>query len=143
MISEIIRYLFAQLPRQTLKGCPALLLVLLAASPVYSQSAPTVLSQGTVVTGQCAGHTSEPACVLPNLFGPQGLTVYPNAAFPHYAHFIGSAQTIVNQTLSSALATQLATLPSISPSSGFTYKYDRDLGVFERTTTGFGPVYSE
>lgn len=101
------------------------------------------LVPGSVVTGQCQGHGGEPGCVLPNLFGPTGLTVYPNPVFPHYAHFIGSAQTTLNQTLSSAIATQLAVLPIISPSSGFTYRYDSEAGAFVRTTTSFGPIYSE
>jgi hypothetical protein len=81
--------------------------------------------------------------VLPNLFGPTGLSLYANPVVPHYAHFIGSAQTTLNQTLSSAIATQLAILPIISPSSGFTYKYDREAGAFVRSTTSFGPIYAE
>jgi hypothetical protein len=96
-----------------------------------------------VVIGQCAGHTNEPACVLPNLFGPAGITLFPSPQFPHYAHFIGSAQTIMNQTLSSAIGTQLAVLPFISPASGFTYEFDTSLGVFTRSTASFGPIYSE
>ena len=119
------------------------LLSMFAASVGYSQSPPTVLSPGTVVTGECSKHTHDPACVLPNLFGPQGLTVYANPTFPHYAHFIGSAQQIMNQTLSTAIGTQLAVLPFISPASGFTYKFDANLGTFERSTTSFGPIYSE
>lgn len=103
----------------------------------------TPLTQGTVVTGQCSGHAHEPGCVLPNLFGSGGLTLFNNPVFPHYAHFVGSAQTTLNQTLGSAIATQLAILPIISPSSGFTYKYDSSTGSFERTTSSFGPIYTE
>src|SRR3974377_465343 len=110
-------------------------------STTLGQTAP--LTQGTVVIGQCAGHTSEPGCVLPNLFGPTGLTLYNNPVFPHYAHFTGSAQTTLNQTLSTAIATQLAILPIVSPSSGFTYKNDSAAGAFQRTTSSFGPIYSE
>ncbi len=72
-----------------------------------------------------------------------GLSVFPNPRVPHYAHFIGPAQTTINQTLSTAIATQLAILPIISPSSGFTYKYDRAAGAFVRTTPSFGPIYAE
>jgi Putative MetA-pathway of phenol degradation len=104
---------------------------------------PQPLVQGTPVTGQCQGKESEPACVLPNLFGPQGLSLFATPQFAHYAHFIGPAQTTLNQTLSSAIATQLAILPIISPSSGFTYKYDSSSGAFVRTTTSFGPIYAE
>jgi hypothetical protein len=101
------------------------------------------LKPGTTVTGQCQNHTGWPGCVLPNLFGPDGLTVFANPVVPHYAHFIGAAQTTLNQSLSTAIATQLASLPIISPSSGFTYKYDSEAGAFVRTTTSFGPVYAE
>jgi hypothetical protein len=100
------------------------------------------LTPGTVVTGQCDGRC-EPGCSLPNLFGRFGLTLFPNPGFPHYAHFIGSAQTTLNQTLSTAIATQLAILPIISPSSAFTYKYDSAAGAFVRTTSSFGPIYAE
>jgi len=37
----------------------------------------------------------------------------------------------------------LAILPIISPSSGFTYKFDSEAGAFVRTTTSFGPIYAE
>jgi hypothetical protein len=112
-------------------------------STVFGQGGPQKLVQGTVVTGHCHGHESEPGCVLPSLFGPGGLSLYPKGSFPHYAHFIGSAQTTLNQTLGTAIATQLAILPIISPASGFTYKYDPNAGAFERSTTTFGPIYTE
>ncbi len=100
-----------------------------------------MLGPGSVVTGNCQGHASQPGCVLPSLFGPGGLSL--NPSFPHYAHFIGSAQQTLNQTLGTAIATQLALLPIISPASGFTYKYDPSAGAFERSTTTFGPIYTE
>jgi hypothetical protein len=118
-------------------------LTLFLATAVIGLGQGNPLTPGTVVTGQCQGHESEPGCVLPNLFGPQGMTLFPNGPFPHYAHFIGSAQTTLNQTMSSAIATQLAILPIISPASGFTYKFDDSVGVFVRSTTSFGPIYSE
>jgi len=113
------------------------------APAVIAQGGPQPLVQGTVVTGQCWGHASEPGCVLPSLFGPGGLSLANTGRFPHYAHFIGSAQTTLNQTLGTAIATQLAILPIISPASGFTYKYDPSAGAFERSTTTFGPIYTE
>ncbi len=113
-----------------------------AGSLCYAQG-PQPLVPGSVVTGLCQNRGGEPACVLPNLFGPGGLTLNSTPAFTHYAHFIGSAQNTLNRTLSSAIATQLAILPIISPSSGFTYRYDSEAGAFVRTTTSFGPIYSE
>ncbi len=118
------------------------LLVSFAASACFGQG-PQPLVPGTVVTGQCQGREQQPGCVLPNLFGPTGLSVFANPRVPHYAHFIGAGQTTLNQTLSTAIATQLAILPIISPSSGFTYKYDSVAGAFVRSTTSFGPIYSE
>lgn len=99
--------------------------------------------QGSVITGQCTGHASDPACVIPNLFGPEGLTLANSPAFPHYAHFIGSATQTLNQGVGTAIATQLAILPIIAPASGFTFNYDSASGVFVRSTTSFGPIYTE
>jgi hypothetical protein len=113
----------------------------LVASVALAQ--PITLVPGTIVTGQCQGHESEPGCVLPNLFGPQGLTLANSPAFPHYAHFIGSAQETLNQGVGTAIATQLAVLPIISPAAGFTFAYDKASGVFVRSTSSFGPIYTE
>ena len=121
----------------------AFLLLATFTTPACFGQAAQPLVPGTVVTGQCHGREGAPGCVLPNLFGSTGLTVFATPAFPHYAHFIGAAQTTLNQTLSSAIATQLAVLPIISPSSGYTYKYDSEAGAFVRNTTSFGPIYAE
>ncbi len=109
----------------------------------FALAQPITLVPGTIVTGQCQGHESEPGCVLPNLFGPQGLTLANSPAFPHYAHFIGSAQETLNQGVGTAIATQLAVLPIISPAAGFTFTYDKASGVFVRSTSSFGPIYTE
>src|SRR5919202_934583 len=76
-------------------------------STIFAQGGPQPLVSGTVVTGQCSGHESEPGCVLPSLFGLTGLSLDAHTVPPHYAHFIGSAQTTLNQTLGTAIATQL------------------------------------
>src|ERR1035437_1545503 len=116
-----------------------LLLTLVTCSVGKSQSTPaTVLSPGTLVIGQCAGHTKEPGCVLPNLFGPQGITLFPNPAFPHYAQLIRSAHSMIKQTLSSAIGTQLAVLSVMSPASGFTSQFKSNLGVFTGSDARFG-----
>src|SRR5580698_1754072 len=118
----------------------ALSFLLLASGAVGD--AQTLLQPGTPVVGQCL-NKSDPGCVIPNLFGPGGITLFNNPAFPHFAHFIGSAQETLNQGVGTAIATQLAILPIVSPSSGFTFKYDSSAGVFVRSTTSFGPIYSE
>jgi hypothetical protein len=121
----------------------AKLIFLFICPQLFGQTSSQVLTPGTVVIGKCQGNTGEPGCVLPNLFGPTGLTLFNNPTFSHFAHFIGSSQTILNQTVSTAIATQLVTLPIISPAAGFTYKYDKATGAFVRTTTSLGPVYTE
>jgi hypothetical protein len=118
----------------------ALSFLLLASGAVGD--AQTLLQPGTPVVGQCL-NKSDPGCVIPNLFGPGGITLFNNPAFPHFAHFIGSAQETLNQGVGTAIATQLAILPIVSPSSGFTFKYDSSAGVFVRSTTSFGPIYTE
>jgi hypothetical protein len=121
----------------------ALPILISASMQCWAQSAPIILVPGTVVTGNCYGRGSQPGCVLPNLYGSTGLTLFNSPAFSHFAHFVGSAQTTLNQTLSTAIATQLAILPIISPASGFTYKYDSSVGAFVRTSSSFGPIYTE
>jgi hypothetical protein len=113
----------------------------LSCLPGYAQT--KVLQPGDVVIGQCQGHTSDPGCVLPNLFGPTGLTLDPGPNVPHYAHFSSDADSVLNRTLGSAIATQLVTLPIISPASGFTYRFDSASGGFVRSTASFGPIYAE
>src|SRR5580704_3360299 len=120
----------------------SILLVAITAALVCSAQ-PIPLAPGVTVTGQCYGHEAQPGCVLPSLFGPQGLTLNNSPVFPHYAHFIGSAQETLNQGVGTAIATQLAILPIISPASGFTFSYDSAAGVFTRSTTSFGPIYTE
>jgi len=122
----------------------SLVLVFASVSSAFAQQT-SVLGPTSIVTGVCNGRDNSPGCVLPGLFGQNGLTLNPNAnvSFSHYAHFIGEAQETLNKTLSTAIATQLAILPLISPASGFTYRYDQGSGAFVRTSTSFGPIYAE
>ena len=121
-----------------------LITVLTASSASFcTDTSLQLLVPGTIVTGQCQGHETEPGCVLPKSIRPHRSNPRQQLAFSHFAHFVGSAQTTLNQTVSTAIATQLAILPIISPASGFTYKYDSATGAFVRTTTSLGPVYTE
>jgi hypothetical protein len=122
---------------------PVSLVLLLSSISLSFAQQTTLLTPSSIVTGQCQGHEGDPGCAVPSLFGPNGLTLFATGPFPHFAHFIGDAQSTLNTTLSTAIATQLAILPLISPASGFTYRYDRATGAFVRTSSSFGPVYSE
>jgi len=62
----------------------------------------------------------------------------------HAAHF-GSqpgAQATLSQ-LNKGIASQLATFPLGSSSGGFAYTFDPELGVFNRSTDSFGPIFAE
>lgn len=104
---------------------------------------------GTLVCGaSLASAQSEGklALLIPTLYGPSGLTVDSEALLPdgstHSAHFNSAFQTEFNQ-FNVALASQLAAIPLPSPASGFTYTFDSSLGVFQRTTESFGPIFAE
>ena len=79
------------------------------------------------------------AFLIPNLYGPTGLTL-PNPT--HQAHFDSSFQANFGP-LNTAIASQLTSLPIPSPASGFTYSFDKSLGVYTRSAQSFGPVLTE
>ena len=86
------------------------------------------------------------ATIFTEMFGPRGLTLDSEATLPgeqpHTAHFASGFQTNFSQ-FGTALVGQLVSLPLPSPASGFTYQFDPTLGVFERTTSSFGPIVAE
>lgn len=86
------------------------------------------------------------AGLLLRFFSPENPVVLRQAPEPfnHAAHFVSQpeAQAILRQ-LNQGIATQLATFPLGSSSPGFTYTFDPALGVYERSTESFGPVFSE
>jgi hypothetical protein len=86
------------------------------------------------------------ATLFTELFGPRGLIVDSLATLPgeqvHTAHFNNDFQSNFKQ-FSTALVGQLVSVPLPSPSGGFTYEFDSSLGVFQRTTTSFGPILAD
>ena len=84
--------------------------------------------------------------LLTTLYGPGGLVVDSRTLLPngdtHSAHFNSAFQSGFTQ-FNVALATQLASAPLPSPASGFTYEFDPDLGIFNRSTVSFGPIFTE
>lgn len=75
---------------------------------------------------------------------PVELAGNPNPAFSHAAHFRSqaNAQAILTQ-LNAGIAAQLSTFPVGSSAGGFTFTFDEALGVYNRTTESFGPVFTE
>jgi hypothetical protein len=83
--------------------------------------------------------------LLPNLFGPDGITlerVEVAGGFSHEPHFrVESAAELT--TLNDALRGQLGNFPLPSPASGFTFQFDPALGTFTRSTESFGPIFAD
>jgi hypothetical protein len=98
------------------------------------------------VAGPGFAQTPKLALLIPDLYGPRGLTVGSEARLPdgstHSAHFNSAFQSQFTQ-FNVALASQLAAIPLPSPASGFTYTFDETLGVYQRTTQSFGPILAE
>jgi len=86
------------------------------------------------------------ATLFTDLYGPRGLVVDSLATLPgeqpHTAHFTSDFQAHFAE-FNTALVSQLVTLPLPSPASGFTYRFDPSLGVFQRSTQSFGPILAE
>jgi hypothetical protein len=86
------------------------------------------------------------ATLFTDLFGSSGLIVDSEATLPgeqpHSAHFNSDFQSNFSK-FNTALVNQFVTVPLPSPASGFTYRFDPSLGVFERTTQSFGPILAE
>ena len=84
--------------------------------------------------------------IFTELYGEDGLivdslTVLPSGA-THSAHYNSDFQSQFTQ-FGVALTSQLAAVPLPSPASGFTYEFDADLGVFQRSSQSFGPILAE
>lgn len=94
--------------------------------------------------GRCSGST-DIACVLPNIYnGDNGIRLPRATPGEHEAHFLETNEFSQNfLPLNTAIATQLALLPIVSPASGFTYSFDKSTGSHTRTAQSLGPVYSE
>jgi hypothetical protein len=87
------------------------------------------------------------AGLLLRFFSPNNPVILkdnPVPAFSHKAHFVSqpNAQAILGE-LNAGIATQIATFPVGSSSAGFTFTFDSNLGVYNRTTQSFGPLFAE
>ena len=69
----------------------------------------------------------------------------PTEGFSHAAHFTGtdSRQFQAFEAVNTEIGRQISTLPLASSAGGFAYEFDPELGVFQRPTQSFGPIYAE
>lgn len=84
--------------------------------------------------------------LLLRFFSPTNPVILQQAAEPfnHAAHF--STQPNAQETMrliNRGIAAQISTFPLGSSSAGFTYTFDPALGVFNRSTESFGPIFAE
>jgi hypothetical protein len=87
------------------------------------------------------------AGLLLNFFSPSNPVILqdnPVPAFSHAAHFVSqpNAQETLRQ-LNRGIASQISTFPLGSSAASFTYTLDPALGVYNRSTESFGPVFGE
>ena len=99
-----------------------------------------------VTTGLCQG-SSKLGCLLPRIYGDQGLVVSPGQpndpnGFNHQHHF-GILSLTDFEAANGSLGTALAGLPLTSPASGFTYSSDVGTGLITRSVQSFGPILTE
>jgi hypothetical protein len=75
---------------------------------------------------------------------PVVLAENPNPALSHAAHFVSqdNARDTMRQ-INAGIAAQIATFPVGSSSGGFAFTFDESLGVYNRTTESFGPIFAE
>jgi hypothetical protein len=87
------------------------------------------------------------ATLIPTLFDQRIVLADPTTpGVPsHAAHFVDEQERLraTGLLINESLLTQLATFPLGSSAGGFTYTYDETLGVFNRSSDSFGPVYAE
>jgi hypothetical protein len=107
-----------------------LLLSFAAAAPARAQS-----SEGLAGLLLRFFSPTNPVRLSPNLANP---------AQSHDAHFVsqGNATATLRQ-INAGIAAQLSTFPIGSSSGGFTFTFDETLGVYNRTTQSFGPIFAE
>jgi hypothetical protein len=110
-----------------MKSALAVLICVLTSAAVAQQVCPTTQRSGNLI------------CLIPQIYGKNGLTL-PNPF--HSAHFDSDFESSFTP-LNAAIGTQLTALPIASPASGFTFTFDRTLGVFTRSTESYGPVLTE
>ncbi|MGH9630090.1 MAG: hypothetical protein ACRD7E_17375, partial [Bryobacteraceae bacterium] len=112
-------------------------IVLAAAALLLSN---TALAHGPEASESShSGGRRKLAFIITSLYGTGGLTL-PNPV--HEAHFDSAFQANFGP-FNTAIASQLTSLPIPSPASGFTYTFDKSLGVYTRSAQSFGPILAE
>lgn len=101
---------------------------------------PGLAAAGDVPLSQILPNLLNQAIVTPSSRNvPQG-----QPGIPHEAHFVPAlAQQSAAYDLNRSLVTYLSTFPLGSSSGGFTYELDPATGIPKRSSTTFGPAFTE
>ena len=107
----------------------------------YVFGAPAARAQGSCTSGSI---NLSVICAVPQVYGPNGLSNGGALASvgSHAGHFANDFAASL-APLNSAVASQLSFLPVASPSSGFSFTFDKSLGTFVASNDGYGPILSE
>ena len=100
----------------------------------------TALALGLLWTAGGIAQTGKLALLIPDIYGPEGLALQNPT---HCARFTSSVPVgfYPLECLHGAAAHIAA--QSQSPASGFTYTFDRSLGVYTRSAKSLGPILAE
>ncbi|MGH7964935.1 MAG: hypothetical protein ACRERD_24500, partial [Candidatus Binatia bacterium] len=81
---------------------------------------------------------------IDSLFGERGVELTPEqiSGIPHQTHFTSDSLATLG-LLTKQLAPNAADFPAISTAPGFTYRYNSQLQVFERSSASLGTVFIE
>src|SRR5262245_27023435 len=115
-----------------------------------------VITVFTLLVGASPAHAQDPYNVMVNvtelsrifteLYGPEGLVVNSLASLAggvsHSAHFNSAFESEFSQ-FGTALTGQIVSLPLPAPASGFTFEFDKNLGVFTRSPYTLGTFILE
>src|SRR5262245_25362071 len=84
--------------------------------------------------------------IFTDLYGPEGLVVNSLASLAggvsHSAHFNSGFESEFSQ-FGTALTGQIVSLPLPAPATGFTFEFDKNLGVFTRSPYTLGTFILE
>jgi hypothetical protein len=108
----------------------------------------TILGVAALVLASALPAQAGLADLIPGLFDQRIVLADPPPGSPfssHAAHFLDGASRLnaTGAALNGSLISQLATFPIGSSAGGFTFTYDSTLGVFNRSSESFGPVFAE
>lgn len=100
-----------------------------------------LLSLALLAATPSAGQFEDLSNLIPDLLD-RTIVLFPAG---HEAHFIESSDALreAGIQINRSIVGQLSTFPVGTSAGGFTYTYNAELGIFERSTSSFGTLFGE